>query len=123
MHSEWEELQSHDIVSIEKEKNGLIRFVSPNEKAQKCCNHNEKMKSYCENCGELICKVCAIQLHAGHKHYEIADTFEREILDCLEPVEKQLEEINEAEINLNKMCDEIAKQQAIANNSIRKTFD
>ncbi len=104
----------------------LIRLVSPKKTSPRCPKHNKNMKLYCEPCGELICTHCIVQIHKDHKYCVIADTFEshkKEILDSLEPVEKQLEATNTALVNLDSRCEEITKRKTNVEADIHLKFD
>uniref|UniRef100_A0A3Q4HG26 Uncharacterized protein n=1 Tax=Neolamprologus brichardi TaxID=32507 RepID=A0A3Q4HG26_NEOBR len=50
--------------NVAKEHKVLIMTSSQN----KCCQHNEKLKIFCHNDGELICLIC--QLSKEHKVHE-----------------------------------------------------
>ncbi len=126
MHKEWEEFDGHEVVSIENVEGDLIRLVSPKKMSPRCPKHDESMKLYCEPCGELICRDCTVHIHKGHNFCVIADTFEshkKEILDSLEPVEKQLEATNTALVNLDSRCGEITKRKANVEADIHSKFD
>ncbi len=126
IHKEYEEYKGHEVVSINKLEGDLIRLVSPKKTSSHCPKHDENMKLYCETCGELICIHCTVQIHKDHKYYVIADTFEshkKEILDSLGPVEKQLEAIDAAVINLDERHAEIVKHQEKILTNIHSKFD
>ena len=94
MHSEWEEMSKHEVVSIEKIQNNIKQLVPP-KKVTLYCSHHEGMKLdlYCEMCGELICLHCTVKKHKDHQYDLVGDNFERhkaEIMASLEPVEEQL---------------------------------
>ncbi len=126
MHKEWEELKGHEVVTIEKVEGDLIRLVSPKKTSPRCPKHDEKMKLYCEPCGELICRDCIIHIHKDHKYCVIADTFEshkKEILDSLGPVEKQLEATDTALVNLDGRHAEIVEHGGKIATNIHSKFD
>ena len=126
MHKEWDELKNHEIVTIQKVEGDLIRLVSPKKTSPRCPKHDEKMKLYCEPCGELICRDCIIHIHKDHKYCVIADTFEshkKEILDSLGPVEKQLEATDTALVNLDGRHAEIVEHGGKLATNIHSKFN
>ena len=126
MHKEWKELKNHELVSIEKVEGDLIRLVSPKKTFPRCPKHDDKMRIYCETCGELICIHCTVQIHKDHKYSVIADTFEshkKEILDSLGPIEKQLEATDTALVNLDGRHAEIIEHGGKIATNIHSKFD
>ena len=114
MHCEWEELKTHEVVSIEQVEGDVIRLVSPKKVTPRCPKHDEKLKLYCDTCGELICHNCTVQIHKDHNYCVISDTFEsykKEILTSLGPIEKQLETTDKALTNLDSAREEIVEQR------------
>ncbi|XP_064384339.1 E3 ubiquitin-protein ligase TRIM71-like [Halichondria panicea] len=126
MHKEYEEFEGHEVVTIEKVEGDLIRLVSPKKTSPLCSKHDEKMKLYCETCGELICRDCLVHIHKDHKYCVIADTFEshkKEILDSLGPVEKQLEATDTTLVNLDGQHAEIVEHGGKLAITIHSKFD
>ncbi|XP_064384451.1 E3 ubiquitin-protein ligase TRIM71-like [Halichondria panicea] len=126
IHKEYEEFEGHEIVTLEKVEGDLIRLVSPKKTSPSCPKHDEKMKLYCEPCGELICRDCLVHIHKDHKYCVIADTFEshkKEILDSLGPVEKQLEATDTALVNLDGRHAEIIEHGRKIATNIHSKFD
>ena len=126
IHKEYEEFEGHEVVTLEKVEGDLIRLVSPKKVSPLCPKHDEKMKLYCEPCGELICRDCIIHIHKDHKYCVIADTFEshkKEILDSLGPVEKQLEATDTALVNLDGRHAEIIEHGGKIATNIHSKFD
>ena len=78
IHSAWEELQSHEVLSLERLKGDVVQLVPPKKMAAYCSKHKGKeLELYCNTCGELICHNCTVQLHQGHKHEVVSDTFQK----------------------------------------------
>ena len=125
MHKEWEEFETHEIVSIEQVEGDVVRLVSPKKESIRCPKHDKKLKLYCDTCGELICQHCTVQIHKEHKYCVISDTFEthkEEILSSLEPVKKQLGDITEAVARLDARREEIAGQRENVKVEIHSSF-
>ena len=125
MHKEWEEFETHEIVSIEQVEGDVVRLVSPKKESLRCPKHDKKLKLYCDACGELICQHCTVQIHKEHKYCVISDTFEthkEEILSSLEPVKKQLGDITEAVSRLDTRREEIAGQRENVKTEIHSSF-
>ena len=97
MHSEWEEMSKHEVISMEKIQSNIKLLVPPKKVTLYCSLHEGmKLELYCETCGELICLHCTVNKHCRpeHKYDLVGDTFERhkaEITLSLEPVKEQLD--------------------------------
>ena len=102
IHSEWEEISKHKVVSVEQIQSNVKQLVPPKKVTLYCSQHEGmKLDLYCETCGELICLHCTVNKHCRpeHKYDLVGDTFERheaEITASLEPVEQQLGVIDRA---------------------------
>ena len=102
MHSEWEEMSKHEVVSMEKIQSDAKELLPPKKVTLYCSQHEGmKLDLYCETCGELICLHCTVNKHCRpeHKYDLVGDTFQRhkaEITASLEPVEKQLGVVSKA---------------------------
>ena len=100
MHSEWEEMSNHEVVSMEKIQNNIKQLVPPKKVTLYCSQHEGmKLELYCETCGELICLHCTVKKHKDHLYDLVGDTFERhkaEITASLKPVEEQLGVVSKA---------------------------
>ena len=96
--------------------------------AQFCFEHvEEKLKLYCETCGELICYKCVIRggKHHSHDYEELNQAFEKykeEITSSIEPMEKQVAIIKKALALIEQRCGEIFDQRAAIENNIHVTF-
>ena len=83
-----------------------------------CLEHKEELRLYCDTCENLICFQCAIKGEKHHSHeYELLEkAFEKyqgEIASSLEPMEKQLRDINKALEELDARHGEISDQQDV----------
>ena len=50
--------------------------------ARMCRGHKEEMKLYCDKCSDVLCSMCFIENHQGHKRLSVAeagDNFRKEI--------------------------------------------
>ena len=78
IYQDWEELQSHEVLSLERLKGDMVQLVPPKKMAASCSKHKGKeLELYCNTCGELICHNCTVQLHQGHKYEVVSDTFQK----------------------------------------------
>ena len=100
MHSEWKELSTHEVFSMEQIQSSVTQLVPPKKVTLYCSLHEDmKLDLYCETCGELICLHCTVKKHKDHQYDLVGDTFERhitEITASLGPVEKQLGTVSKA---------------------------
>ena len=96
--------------------------------AEYCFEHaEEELKLYCETCGELVCYHCVIQggKHHDHDHALLKVAFEKhkkDITSSLEPMEKQVEIIEEALAKFNTCYGEISDQRAAIEENVHITF-
>ena len=83
-----------------------------------CSEHGEeKLKLYCETCGELICLHCALKTgkHHNHDYVPLKEGFEqykKEISSSLEPIKKLLSSVNEVLTQFERRSGEISDQRA-----------
>ena len=100
MHSEWEEMSKHEVISMEKIQSDAKQLLPPKKVTLYCSQHESmKLDLYCETCGELICLHCTVKKHKDHQYDLVGDNFERhkaEITVSLKPVEEQLGVVSEA---------------------------
>ena len=126
IHSAWEELQSHEVLSLERLKGDVVQLVPPKKMAAYCSKHKGKeLELYCNTCGELICHNCTVQLHQGHKHEVVSDTFQKhkeQISASLKPIEQHLEAVGKALQGLDTQCQQITDQREALVGNIHKTI-
>ena len=126
IHSDWKELQSHEVLSLERLKGDVVQLVPPKKMAAYCSKHKGKeLELYCNTCGELICHNCTVQLHQGHKHEVVSDTFQKhkeEISASLKPIEQHLEAVSKALHRLDTQCQQITDQREALVGNIHKTI-
>ena len=126
IHSAWEELQSHEVLSLERLKGDVVQLVPPKKMAAYCSKHKGKeLELYCNTCGELICHNCTVQLHQGHKHEVVSDTFQKhkeQISASLKPIEQHLEAVSKALQGLDTQCQQITDQREALVGNIHKTI-
>ena len=127
MHKAWEDLATHQIVTMQDIQADTATLIPPKKKAIYCPKHKgKKLKIYCETCNELICSNCTIRLHQGHQYDIVSDTFQKhkqEIADQLEPVKHHLDTVNQALNNFDARSKEIQDQRAAIQADIHKEID
>ena len=127
MHKAWEDLATHQIVTMQDIQVDTATLIPPKKKVLYCPKHKEKkLKIYCETCNELICSNCTIRLHQGHQYDIVSDTFQKhkqEIADQLEPVKHHLDTVNQALNNFDARSKEIQDQRAAIQADIHKEID
>ena len=106
----WEDLRkAKDSISQLDDKQISSKTPPP------CPEHAEDQKLYCETCERLICFLCTIKKHNGHKYDLVSEIFEEqkeEIKGSLKPVEHLLTSVNEALTQFSVRSEEIADQRA-----------
>ena len=116
-HQFFEELTSHEFVSLGKLTGDLTSVVPPQKKVLFCSKHEGKqLELFCETCSELICHNCTTKIHKGHSCDVVSDTFEThkaEIVSSLKPVHQQLTTVKEALEQVNLTRRGITGQQAV----------
>ena len=99
-HQFFEELTSHEIVSLNELTGELTSVVPPQKKVLLCPRHEGKqLELFCETCSELVCHNCTTKIHKGHSCDVVSDTFEAhkaEILSSLKPIQQQLATVKQA---------------------------
>ena len=127
MHETWEELATHQIVSITTIETEAANLVPPTKKAMYCSNHSENvLKIYCKTCGEVICNDCTIRVHQGHNYDLVTDVFQQykeEIVSSLQPVKQQLATVNKAVQALDTRTKEIEDQRTTIEAEIHSQID
>ena len=127
VHQMWEDLATHQIVTMQDIQADTATLIPPKKKVLYCPKHKESvLKIYCETCNELICIDCTIRLHQGHQYDVISDTFpkhKQEIADQLEPVKHHLDTVNQALHNFDVRSKEIQDQRAAIQVDIHKEID
>ncbi|CAI8057340.1 Tripartite motif-containing protein 3 [Geodia barretti] len=89
-----EELQGHEISTIDQVQETASKMVTPKKVSSMCSKHaTEPIKIYCETCDELICRDCTVKTHRDHNYDLVPDAFPKHrdaILACLGPVKSEL---------------------------------
>ena len=91
-----------------------------------CSKHSTKESDlYCETCEELICRDCIVRVHRDHQYDLITDAYPKHknvITDYLQPVEQQLEVVNEAIGRLDTRRQQISDQRMTIETNIHQTI-
>ena len=83
-----------------------------------CSEHGEeKLKLFCETCGELICCQCGLKTgkHHNHNYMPLREGFEqykKEIISSLEPIKKLLSSLEEILTQFERRSGEISDKRA-----------
>ena len=127
IHETWEELATHQIVSINVIEVEAANLIPLTKKVAYCLQHSgKKLKIYCETCGELICNDCTIRLHQGHNYDLVTDTFQRhkeEIVSSLQPVKRHLATVNEVIQSMDTRKQDIKEQRVTIEADIHKQIN
>ena len=61
VHANWEEISSHEVVSMDRFKGDVSKHVPPKRVTHFGSKHkDQELQLYCEACEELICHDCTI---------------------------------------------------------------
>ena len=104
--------------SAERADSSSASLPPPQEEVSFCSDHGEeKLKLYCETCGELICYQCGLKTgkHHNHDYVPLEEGFEqykKEISSSLEPIKKLLSSVDEVLTQFERRSGEIFDQRA-----------
>ena len=122
IHTLWEDLTSHEVISLDKLTGDVTRMVPPQKKVLYCSKHEGKeLELFCETCSELICHNCATKIYKGHNCDVVSDTFEThkaELVASMAPVRQQLSIVRESLKQLELRCKAITDNQAAVEGEI-----
>ena len=126
IHTEWKELSSHVIISLDQLTGDVINLIPPVQKSLQCFKHPDKqLDIYCETCEELICRDCIVRVHRDHEYDLVGDAFPKHkevIVAYLQPVEEQLATITTALQGLDARCGQINEQHQAVETEIRESI-
>ena len=126
MHSEWKELSSHEIVSLDKLTEDVTNLVPPVQKVLQCSKHPAReLDLYCESCKEVICRDCILKVHRDHQYDLATDAFPQQknvLIASVEPAEQQLASVNKALEGLVTLCGRITDQRQALETEIRASL-
>ena len=115
VHQMWEELSSHEVITIQQLTSDAAKLVPSKKQAMPCSKHPDKqLDLYCETCEELICRDCIVKVHRDHQYDLVGDAFSKHknvIVASLQPVEQQLVTVSKALEGLDTRCGQITEQQ------------
>ena len=113
--------------SAERADSSHASLSSPHEDF--CSEHaEEKLKLYCETCGEVICPLCALKTgkHHNHDYLKLTESFKhykKEISSLLEPIKKLQSSVDEVLTQFERRRGEISDQRAAIEADIHSAID
>ena len=123
IHSEWKELHSHVIISLDQLTGDATNLIPPVQKTLQCSKHRDKqLDIFCETCEELICHDCIIGVHWNHLYDLVSDAFpnyNEMIIASLQSMEQQLATITAALEGLDAQYSQITEQRQAVETQIR----
>ena len=126
IHQDWEELKSHEIITLDQLEGDVARLVPPKKKVMFCSKHPAKeLDLYCETCEELICQHCTVRMHRDHRYDLVTDAFQKHkevLVTSLQPVEQQLDTVTKSLQQLDTQCQQITDQREALVGNIHKTI-
>ena len=102
------------------------RSKTHHEDLTMCDEHGKPEDIFCEECGVVICHVCAIRSHRSHAYNLINDCYDKyhiPITDALNRVRLKIDEIKLASKTLDKADNEILEQEHNVKGAINLTAD
>ena len=125
-HTEWEELSSHEIISLDQLTGDMTNLIPPVKKTLQCSKHPDKqLDIYCESCEELICRDCIVRVHRDHQYDLVRDAFTKHkdaIVASLQPVEQQLATVCKALEGLDARSNQISDQRQVIETQIQRSI-
>ena len=125
-HSEWAELSSHEIISLDQLTGDVTNLIPPVKKTLQCSKHPDKqLDIYCESCEELICRDCIVRVHRDHQYDLVRDAFTKHkdaIVASLQPVERQLATVCKALEGLDARSNQISNQRQVIETQIQRSI-
>ena len=116
--------------SAERADSSSASLPSSQEEASTFCTEHvkEKLKLYCETCGELICLHCILKTGKHHNHdyaliEEAFETYKKEIGSLLEPINRKLTSVDEVLTQFDKDNGEISDQRSAIEADIHDTIN
>ncbi|XP_076869243.1 zinc-binding protein A33-like [Brachyhypopomus gauderio] len=108
-------------------KNLCKTFLEIREDPEVLCEiHNEKLKLFCSDDGQLACVVCRdSNKHLNHKFSpvdEAAVELKDIIKSALKPVAVKMKTLQDAQINIHRKVDHVKKQTQYVKDQIKKEF-
>ena len=125
-HQEWEELSSHEVITLNQLEGDVVQLVPPKKKVIFCSKHpTRELDLYCETCEELVCRDCTVRIHRDHQYDLVTDAFQKHkdvLVTSLQPVEWQLDTVTKSLQQLDTQCQHITEQQEALVGNIHKTI-
>ena len=122
IHQLWEELTSHDVISLDKLTGDVTKMIPPQKKILTCSKHKGKeLELFCETCGDLICHNCTTKIHKGHSYDVISDTFEKHktvMKASMVPIKRHLHNVQDSLKIVLSRRKEITTNQAMVEGEI-----
>ena len=122
IHQRWEELTSHDVISLDQLTGDLTKMIPPQKKILTCSKHEGKeLELFCETCGDLICHNCTTKIHKGHSYDVVSDTFEKhktELEAAMVPIRQHLRNVQDSLKTVETRRKEIPDNQAMVEGEI-----
>ena len=119
------ECHNHNVVPI-KELHSRSKDFTIKPKVVSCSKHDLELKFYCETCYQLTCEYCVMKDHMDHDHdttKRMATKHRKELDEIVRPVEKMIEELSAAQIEINDTKDIIRAQADDIGNKIDRYYE
>ncbi len=95
----------HVVVSLNDLRQNTVAHAPTKKAAFKCKEHTaKKVKLYCYDCEQLICKDCIIIDHAGHRY----DFVKKAAAECKMTLAESVAPVREIHADLNRAVEKLA---------------
>ena len=124
-HDDW--TTNHMTLNLEEVANTAYQLPSTKPNAQVLCtDHDKSLEIFCETCDELICHLCTVKKHRDHDYDVVSDAYNKHKLGIesnLQPLDQQINRLNEAVNDLVTRRKEILQQGDTAKQKVHQTIE
>ncbi|XP_050417816.1 E3 ubiquitin-protein ligase TRIM33 [Patella vulgata] len=108
---------SHDLFLSDHHVLGINETVKIQKGRKTFCSRHktEKLEFYCQDCCQIICKICMLSSHQDHNTPEICDYRS----EAIEELQKLRQQLDEKKAEFQNYSDEVCKKINNMNESVR----
>ncbi|XP_072042349.1 E3 ubiquitin-protein ligase TRIM56-like [Amphiura filiformis] len=114
--------KDHQVVSIEDVRSGNVMLPVTASEDQKCKDHDETKKFYCETCEKPICRDCIMLGHLQHQYISLKNASKQQVATLKELCKGSEDKKNEC-VNTIKKTEAFQKRLAAASKEATKNME